>query len=297
MFDEYRSYLVSLDKSPKTVEGYVRDMTLFSAWFRQANGEDLSPQSLTKIDARQYRQHLLLVDKAKPATINRKLAALRSYSDWAKASGQVEYSLVNGIKNVEEQSSAPKWLDKKEQERLLRELDKEVNAAKTEPGKRQAIRDRAIVILMLNTGLRVSELCALEQSDVVIKDRSGELRVRQGKGNKARSIPLNKDARKVVDEWRDVRQKVQNQALFISKTGEAITPRVIQRMIEEMGRRAEVEATPHTLRHSFAKNLVDNSVSLEKVAMLLGHSKLDTTLVYTTPGRADLEKAVEGLAE
>ncbi len=296
MLDDFKNYMVGLDKSPKTVDGYIRDMTLFATWFRQSNGEELTPQSMTKIDARQYRQHLLLVEKAKPATINRKLAALRAYSDWAKASGQVEYSLVNGIKNVEEQAQAPKWLSKKEQERLLREMDKEVNSAKTPIGKKQAIRDRAIVLLLINTGLRVSELCALEQSDIIIKERSGELRVRHGKGSKARTIPMNKDARKALDEWAEERPQVKSQGLFISKTEDAITARVIQRMIEEMGRRANVEATPHTLRHSFAKNLIDSGVSLEKVAMLLGHSKLDTTLVYTTPGKADLEKAVEGLS-
>ena len=66
-------------------------------------------------------------------------------------------------------------------------------------------------------------------------------------------------------------------------------------MLTEMGRRANVEVTPHTLRHSFAKNLVDSGVSLEKVAMLLGHSKLDTMLAYTTPSHQALARAVESL--
>jgi site-specific recombinase XerD len=295
MFADFKNYLINLEKAHKTVAGYAQDMTLFADWFQQANGEPLSPQSLTRVDARQYRQYLLN-EHARPATINRKLAALRAYSNWAKESGQVEFSLVNGIKNVEEQTTAPKWLNRKDQDKLLRELEKEVNAAQTKAEKRQAIRDRCIVVVLLNTGLRVSELCALELVDVVIRDRSGEVRVRQGKGSKARTVAVNKDARAELDEWLAVRPKTDNQGLFINKYGEPVSVRIVQRMIEEMGRRAGVEATPHTLRHSFAKNLVDSGVSLEKVAMLLGHNKLDTTMVYTTPSQNDLANAVEGIS-
>jgi len=296
MFEDFEEYLTNLDKAQKTIAGYLRDMRLFAEWFQQTNSEPLSPQALTKIDARQYRQHLLN-EKARPATINRKLAALRAYSDWAKASGQVEYSLVNGIKNVAEQKHAPKWLNKKEQAALEREAEKLLSTAKTVPAIRQAKRDYAIVVMLLNTGLRISELCDLDVGDVDTGDRKGEVRVRHGKGSKARTIPLNKLTRRVVKEWLDKRPECKSEALFVSKFGDRMATRVVQSMVEELGRRADVDASPHTLRHSFAKNLVDNGVSLEKVAALLGHSNLNTTAVYTTPSGADLENAVETLSD
>ena len=284
-------------KSPRTVTGYLRDVRLFATWFEQTNGETLTPQTLTTIDARQYRQHLLVTDKARPATINRKLAALRAYSDWARSSGQVDYSLVNGVKNVEEVSTGPRWLSKKEQAALLREAQKEIGAAQTAPARRQARRDYAVLVVLLNTGLRIGELCALELEDVEIGERKGEVCVRQGKGGKARVVPLNKEARKALQEWLEYRPTVNSQAVFTTQFGSALQPRGVQLMLKEFGRRAKVEVTPHQLRHTFAKNLIDHGVSLEKVARLLGHSNLNTTMVYTIPSQADLAQAVEALVD
>ena len=294
-FEDFEEYLLGDGKAEKTVGGYIQDLTLFAAWFLEINDQVLSPETMTKIDIRQYREYLLEEQQARPATINRKLAALRAYSEWAKTSGKVEYSLTNGIKNIEEQAHAPKWLLKKDQQKLLRELEKEVNAARTPPAKRQAIRDYSIVVLLLNTGLRISELCDLDMGDIVSNPRSGHLRVRKGKGTKERVVPLNKTARDVIEDWQTVRPETSSRALYINKYGDRVAERVIQRTIQEMGRRAEVDATPHTLRHSFAKNLVDSGVSLEKVAALMGHAKLETTMGYTTPGQTDLERAVDKL--
>ncbi|HNT26433.1 MAG TPA: tyrosine-type recombinase/integrase [Anaerolineales bacterium] len=294
---DFEMYLNAQEHSPRTTQGYLRDMHLFAVWFEQTNGEPLNPKSLTRIDAREYRQHLLTVVGAKPATINRRLAALRSYSDWARASGQVDYSLVNGVKNVEEQKHAPKWLDKKDQDQLLREMDKNLNAARTAPAQRQAVRDKAIVFLLIYSGLRVSELVGLDQSDVVITDRKGTVWVRMGKGGKQRTVPLNKPARDVLDAWQEQRPSTDERAYFLNKNNGRLTARSIQEMLGELSRRAKVDATPHTLRHTFAKNLINAGVSLEKVSALMGHSKLETTTIYVTPSQNDLERAVDLLGE
>jgi integrase/recombinase XerC len=148
---------------------------------------------------------------------------------------------------------------------------------------------------LLNTGLRVSELINQEMMDISLMDRKGELCVRAGKGEKQRVLPLNNSARKSLKAWFDVRPETDLQKVFISQRG-AIKARAVQSILEDLGKSARIsKMTPHMARHTFAKNLVNSGVSLEKVAMLLGHTSLDTTMVYITPGFSDLDQAVRVL--
>ncbi len=264
MLDDYLSALADR-ASPHTVKGYGDDLRDFDSWFFITNGQMLMPDALTTTDAREYRQHLIQ-QGARPATVNRRLAALKSFAHY--------HHIALSVRPVAEQAVAPKWLDGREQAALLREAERGCNVQ-----REHAQRDWAIVTLLLNSGLRVSELCALAAEDVNLAERSGALTVRHGKGDKTRTVPLNLDARKAA-------------AAIIFPLG--LTSRSVQRAIEALGRRAGVEVSPHTLRHTFAHNLIER-VGLERVAALLGHSKLDTTRRYTTPSAADLRRAVETL--
>jgi integrase/recombinase XerC len=294
-FDAFKQFLKDAGKSERTITGYIADLGIFARWFEQTNGEVLRLDNLTPTDVREYKQYLLNIQKAKATTINRHLAALRSYAAWAKTTGSAVYNPAEGIKGISQQKHAPKWLDRKEQAAVLREGERRVQAAKTEPAKRQAIRDHCILVVLLNTGLRVSELVALEVEDIALSERKGKLRVRAGKGTKERVIPLNEACRKAIRAWYAVRPTEDSGRVFMTQRGPATT-RAIQSILESGGEAARVEnLTPQVARHTFAKNLVNAGVSLEKVAMLLGHSSLDTTLVYTTPALRDLEKAVSTL--
>lgn len=294
-FEPFRAHLVSLGRSDRTVAGYLIDIKTFAAWFELTNGYSLIPENLTPTDVREYRQFLLNVQKAKASTINRQLAVLRAYGIWAKSSGSVPYNPVEGIKSIAQQKHAPKWLDRREQAALQREAERRIQAAKTAPAKRQAIRDHCILIVLLNTGLRVSELINLVMTDITLSDRKGELSVRAGKGDKQRVIPLNNTVRKALKTWFEIRPDTDSQNVFISQRG-AMKARAIQTLLEGLGNSARIQKmTPHIARHTFAKNLVNSGVSLEKVAMLLGHTSLDTTIVYTTPGMSDLDQAVRSL--
>jgi site-specific recombinase XerD len=123
---------------------------------------------------------------------------------------------------------------------------------------------------LLNTGLRVSELVTLEIEDITFSERKGKLRVRAGKGTKERILPLNDFCRKAIKEWYSVRPTDKANRVFTSQRGPATT-RAVQSILEDIGEAAHVEnLTPHVARHTFAKNLVNAGVSLEKVAMLLG---------------------------
>jgi integrase/recombinase XerC len=263
--DDFKTYLESLDLAEKSIRNYMVDLVLFGLWFREANDEDISAETITPVDIKQYRQWMI-AQQYSPATINRRMAMARHL---AKMVG-----ITEKIKGVTEVDPGPKWLDKKESDKLLR-------AAYNRLQRLTGRRDYAIIVILLNTGLRVSELCSLRLEDVSISDRKGSLKV-MGKGQKTRTIPLNSNARTVLKWWFD------NDQLLAG-----LQPRTVQRVLEDLSHATRLQITPHILRHTFAKSLIDSGVSIEKVAMLLGHANLNTTKVYIVPGQRDLETAVE----
>ncbi len=269
----------------------LRCAILFGKWFEGTNGRALSPKLITPQDVRDYRQHLLQ-RKASAATINRKLLALKVHVKWARSAKLIEFDPTENVKLVEEQPVAPRWLDRLQQNALVRQAQRELNAAKTDIKKAQALRDISLVQMLLHTALRVSELCALTTGDLTTSDRKGKARVRQGKGTKQRLVPLNSIAMTALKAWLDVRPQAGHGFVFTGKGGLPLNARGVQTVLAELGRVAGLEVTPHVLRHTFAKNLVDRGVPLDQIAALMGHSSLNTTRIYTTPSEADLERAV-----
>jgi len=229
---------------------------------------------------------------------------VRAYARWAKATGLITDNPTKGIKALRQVDTAPRWLSRSEQYKLLRTVREAVQLGNlraqgqnTAPGYIWPRRDACLITLMLNTGLRLSEVTALTLEDVEINDRSGEVRVRQGKGRQARAVPLNKDCRTVLTTWLAVRPETDSPALWLSQKGGPLSARAISRRVQALAHQAGLEGvSPHTLRHSFAKNLVDAGVGLEKVATLLGHANLNTTRIYITPSQVDLQQATEKVA-
>ncbi len=295
--DEFQAYLLAEDRSPVTITGYVGDVRLFARWYENQNKEVLTPATLTNEAVRGYKQHLL--DQAnKPKTINRRLAALAAYAHWLEQAGYVKNARnpVQGVKAVKETALAPKWLDKKQRAALLRVVEKEVeDAMRRYPRLRlMYLRDAAIVKLILFAGLRVGEIIQLRMNDIILEERKGSVIVREGKGTKRREIPLNMKARKALLDYLAIRPDIVSDDLFLGQRNEGVQSKTIQRAVQRFAKKADIQnVTPHTLRHSFAKALIDAGVSLEKVATLLGHSNLNTTRIYTTPGEQDLVDAVD----
>lgn len=188
-----------------------------------------------------------------------------------------------GVKKVPEARPSPRWLTRREVGLLARAVQ-----------RYGTVKDRALFALLLHAGLRVSEAVSLKLEDVVIRERSGFVRVRYGKGGKYREVPLNVTVRRILKEY-VAGLPPQSEWLFPGKRG-PMTPRAVQKRLKLFGRIAGVEVTPHKLRHTFYKWLVDAGESLDKVALLAGHARLDTTAVYTRPGKTDLERAVEKLS-
>ena len=220
----------------------------------------------------------------KPATVNRKLAALSTLYRWAGETGRVDRDPTRYVNGVAQQPTAPKALSNQALRRILRQARRS--------GKK---RDIALLELLAATGLRVSEAAALRVEDVVLNERSGKVIVRAGKGRKYREVPLHKAARESLRAYLAVRPTGRGDALFLGQRG-PLGVRGIQMRLAALGEAAGVEVTPHRLRHTFATRLLrEAGADLVTVAALLGHSSVATTAIYTQPGEADLARAVEGL--
>jgi integrase/recombinase XerD len=276
-------------RSEKTWQAYRSDLNLFAHWLIQTTGDVFSAKSLTRIDVRDYKQHLLSVEGRTPATVNRRLAALRAFGTWAKQKGLIRELPTEGIGDVPVPRQAPKALDERVVDRVLRRSE--------QSGHR---RDHAILMTLRHTGIRVAELCDLRVGDVVTSERKGTLTVRAGKGMKQRTVPLNADVRRVlaVYLYEDRPGAVAGDFLFISRrTKGRLTEKAVRELAAKYGYQAMVEDThPHAFRHSFATELVRKGVPLTAVGALLGHESLQSTARYTQPSERDLRDAVHKLA-
>jgi site-specific recombinase XerD len=184
------AFLADLARQPrseKTWQAYRSDLNLFAQWLTQTTGDAISVKTLTRIDVRDYKQHLLAVEGRAAATVNRRLAALRALCGWAKRTGRVTEPATDGIGDVPVPRQAPKALDERSVDRVLRRSAQSGNRC-----------DHAILMTLRHTGLGVTEFCDLRIGDVVTGELSGTLTVRASEGMKQRTVPLNAGVRRVL---------------------------------------------------------------------------------------------------
>lgn len=291
---DFRMWLQSDEdeKSALTVEGYVRDVAIYARWYEERNGQALTPAGLSRVDAQEYRDELRAA-RMMPAAINRRLAALRAYVRYGQAMGALRenFDPLARVANVEQQRTGPRWLERKEQNRVTHLVENALNDTRAY-ARLMAARDMACIALMRYAGLRVAELCALTVGDVQLDPDYGMVMVRNGKGGKHREVPLHGEAVHAVQEWLTARPNGGGDFLFIGKRGEPMRPRGVQRRLQAIGRAVGVKVTPHTLRHTFGKELVRAGANLNEVRDLLGHANLNVTAIYTQPDANDLRRAV-----
>jgi len=286
-FEGFRNHLLARGLSFGTVENYLGHLKRFLSWVEGACGSP-DPEAVTPLDVADYRRYLQNRGK-KPASVNNALDALGTFFAWAKGAGLVQSDPTEGVKRLKEQRRPPAWLSRRELGALVRAVQKHGSP-----------KEQALVMLLLHTGLRVSEACALRLEDVVIRDRSGHVVVRSGKGGKYREVPLNATVRRILAEY--LAAHPGGEWLFPGGKSfrlleRPMTVRAVEKALARFSRLAGIEqVTPHRLRHTFCKMLVDAGESLDRVAVLAGHESLNTTARYTGPGKADLEAAVEKIA-
>lgn len=258
-------------KSETTVKTYIHALEQFAEWLDGA-GADLN--SFARSDVQQYMDYLVSKKKS-AATINKLFNAIKTFCRWANRKDAVEDIRI--VKAPDVKKEAPKSLDKIERNRLVREIDRSGNK-----------RDFAIIMLMLHTGLRVSELVALDRNDMDMSERKGSVTVRNGKGSKERVIPLSVEARRAVCKYLEERHD-NEPALFVSNRGQRISVRMVQTILERQGFHA------HQLRHTFITGLVRAGEDISVVQSLSGHSSADMVLRYSMPNEEDRQRAVDNL--
>jgi integrase/recombinase XerC len=299
MIARFLAHLRDQDRSPHTIDSYRFGLKQFFTWFEKASPTaPFDPARVTPLDIREWRRELQ-AQRQKPGTINQKINLLTSFFDWCQAEKLLASNPARGIARLKQATAAPKWLTRPQTYALLRTVEERVQLAdvkRLETGQWLTRRNAAMIALMLHAGLRVAEVCALQPADVHLFPKSGRVVIRHGKGNKYREVPLNIDARRALTRWQQV-SPAQKGGLF-DRNGKPLHPRTVQQHLAELGRlaRLEIKLTPHMLRHTFGKNLADAGIPLDRIAMLMGHSSVETTSIYTMPGAQDLQAAVDKIA-
>lgn len=291
--DAFLEHITKVElRSPHTVDNYRRDLELLADYlavsgYPAAGGGERPDFALETVDALAVRGFMTyLLDRGnKPRSINRRLAALRSFfSHWLR-SGVIGQNPVKAVRFMREPGKLPVFLDQERAERL-------VESPKNGDPRFEAlrVRDRAILETLYATGMRVSSLTRINLCDLDPID--GSVRI-LAKGRKEQTLPLGDEASKALREYLAVRETLLNvpntqrnrkapEALFLGRFGERLTPRAIQyRMRKYALATGSGEATPHTLRHSCATHLLENGADLRFVQEMLGHASLSTTQRYT----------------
>ena len=272
--DAYLSHLaVERRLSPHTVESYGRDLSQLAA---SAAGLGRPVEALDRRALEQVVRDLMGEGRS-PKSVARAVACFRGFYRFLVVSGQRQDNPAGDLRAPRAWKTLPKFLSAEEVDRLLSAPDT------TEP---RGLRDRALIELLYATGLRVSEMVNLRQQDLNLE--SGYLTC-TGKGRKQRLVPIGDEASawltRYLKEGRPALLKRRSSPrLFVNARGGTGLTRVgFWKILKAHGKQAGLPRTlsPHVLRHSFATHLLERGADLRAIQMMLGHSDLSTTQIYT----------------
>ncbi len=278
LIDDFLAAKRARGTSEHTRAGYLAAWQAFTRWHEESAGQPFDPASVSSLDAAEFRRHLQ--ESLKPSSVNTRLRQIKAVFAWAAQTGALERDPLREVRPLPEGEAPVRTLDRRALAALLREAQKGGGA-----------RDVALFTLLAQTGLRIAEALSLTWDDLIIRERSGSVTVRKGKGGKRRTVPLTLTARTALLAWREAAGAASGDPVF------PIGARAVQKALTRYARRAGIEGkvTPHMFRHTFCKALVDAGESLDRVAVLAGHSSLNATARYTKPTEKDLEQAVSRL--
>jgi site-specific recombinase XerD len=313
VFSLWVDELHAVDRASGTVRRYKSAIESFLRWYHETEQRPLQLAVLTPMTLVGYRLFLQQHRRLSPSTVNGHLSALRAWCAWLAEEHYLESNPAKRLKLVgREAVSKREGLEENAVNALLRQAQ----------NSRDGTRNYAIVQLLLQTGLRLDECSHLMLSDIEFGERSGQLIVRSGKGNKARTVPLNASARlalavylatrfrceptvkAVAATWPKHDASASPLPLWQSQKQGRLTTSAMRQMIDVLVRDASTrglvpaQASAHTLRHTFAHNyLTQHPGDIVGLATLLGHTSLDTTRIYSQPTVEQLATRVERLRQ
>lgn len=288
--DDYVDHLTrDRDMSAHTVRAYRGDLFDLFAHLQRLGADDLS--GLTVRSLRSWLANQQTRGRAR-GTLQRRTAAVRVFSRWAVQTGRLTEDPAAALRSPKRVRSLPPTLESADAAAMLAEA---LNVA-AEGGGPSAVRDVAMLELLYATGIRVSELCGLEVSDI----DEGRQTVRVlGKGNKQRTVPYGNPAARALGTWLAVRGQLAapgaGAAVFVGDRGKRIDQRVVRRIVHRALRVVDgaPDLGPHGLRHAMATHLLEGGADLRSVQELLGHASLATTQIYTHVSDARLRAAFQ----
>lgn len=268
MYDDllayFEEYLVATGLSPTTITNYLADFRLFAQWWVEAQGQGVSPLTATPDNIRRYRRDMVRREWA-PSTINRRLQGIRKFFSFAVAAGLLPTNPAAEVSRVNGQGSAPaRILTQAELGRLL--------AAVRGKNGSQARRDYALLQVLIETGIKVSDLVDLRLEDVELGVGEGYLFVGDSLETGGRCLSLGPTVCAALRGYLRVRAPAAGVAhLFLNREGRPISPRTVQRLVSTYSRAAGLTGvSAHTLRQTFAYAAMEESGDPQAVARLLG---------------------------
>ena len=272
LLQKYEDYLKNeKHASENTVSSYVRDVSQFASAMAE-KGLDLT--EVLDRDVEEYTKGLTRRGKS-PATVTRSVSSIKSFYQCMFSKGIVDRNPAKEVTAAKVERKLPQVLTSKEVELFLEQ---------PESADLKGCRDRAMLELLYATGIRVSELIALEVDDLNLP--GGVLNC-HSKG-KERVIPLYPAAVRALGEYvRNVRPQLVDTAdetvLFVNMNGEHMSRQGFWKLIKHYQEKAGIQKdiTPHTLRHSFATHLLENGADLRSIQEMMGHSDISSTQIYT----------------
>ena len=264
-----------------TLSAYRRDLTAFARWLHEQHRKDIDAAQAADIQDWFVARHA----SSKATTANRRLAALKRYYLWALRQGRVGADPCLTLKAAKQAARFPKTLSEEQVDALLQAPD---------DGTPRGLRDRAMLETLYATGLRVSELVGLNLLDVNLNE--GVVRVNMGKGGKDRLVPLGQEAAHWIERYlAEARPALLGSrrcdALFVTARAAPMTRQSFWLIVRKHALQADIHVplSPHVVRHAFATHLLNHGADLRVVQMLLGHSDISTTQIYTHVARERLK--------
>lgn len=256
--------------SEHTCSGYKRDIEMFFQYMEASPG--YCWRETEAFDIRAYAAEIFKKGQS-AKTVSRKLSSLRRFFGFLLEKTIIDKNPTDGVSAPKSPKKLPSLLE-------IEQIGSLVNLQGDDPF---SLRDKAIMELFYSSGMRLSELAALNLIDLCNNESSLKIK---GKGEKERIIFIGKMARRAIDNWIDIRlslAKPDSDALFVSKDGARLGVRGIQKMIKKraLEQGIDINTHPHLLRHSFASHILQSSGDLRAVQEMLGHTNIGTTQIYT----------------
>jgi len=281
--DSFLEYLeAERNYSSATIESYAKDLAEFQD-FMEGQNPDASWASAQSDDVREWVIYLLDEQRLAASSVNRKLSALRSYYKYLRRMGRVSVNPMEKVTAPKKRKPLPHFVRESEMDRLL-ELTKEDRSF-------MGIRDRLILMVFYETGIRRAELLGMTDASVDLAAR--QIKV-TGKRNKQRIVPFGEELAREFEAYLNAREELQgvkDPMLFVNENGAAVTESQVSNLVKKyLSMVTTIEKkSPHVLRHSFATAMLNNHADLTSIQKLLGHESVATTEIYTHVSFEDLK--------